>query len=275
MRIIKILSSGHSGSTVLGAVLGNLPQTIRVGEFTNFYKVVAGTLETCSCGQLPEACGFWKQVLARFDIFLLAHQLTLSDYEKIRVEVESNILKRKPKQEHWSLYVLMTKKLMRCIAEVSGKEVIVDSSKSPARAYALSQVFTGDMLILLLTRDATGVVNSYRRKRGAFPLVPFLFQQLKEHAKFVYVLLRSKSHSERIRYEDLFSQKKMNALLSNMKMDASLNISRPMQNQHVIAGNRFRFQPSFSLQRGESKKVRLPFWDRFLCWLLDIVRRLV
>ena len=83
MRIIYILSAGHSGSTVLGSLLGNCTDTRHIGEFTNFTKVHAGTLETCSCGKLPAECEFWAGVIEEFESYLRGMGLTLDDYEVV------------------------------------------------------------------------------------------------------------------------------------------------------------------------------------------------
>ena len=93
MSVIYILSSGHSGSTVLGSLLGNTNNSIHIGEFANFYKVYSGQLETCSCGELPEKCEFWSKIIIEFSNYLESLSKDIHYYEKLRIKVESSILK--------------------------------------------------------------------------------------------------------------------------------------------------------------------------------------
>ena len=66
MRIIFINTPGHSQSTVLGALLSNLPKSICIGESYNLFtrdlslRGPESTNEYCSCGKPYAACSFWK-----------------------------------------------------------------------------------------------------------------------------------------------------------------------------------------------------------------------
>ena len=58
------------------------------------------------------------------------------------------------------MYAEMTAALYRSISDVSGKTVILDSSKKPLRTYALLATGTVDVRVLHLVRDGRGVVWS-------------------------------------------------------------------------------------------------------------------
>jgi len=64
-------------------------------------------------------------------------------------------------------YAEYTQILFDTIAELSGAEVIVDSSKSPARALALSRMPGFEVNMLHLVRDVRGVAYSLRKLNNA------------------------------------------------------------------------------------------------------------
>ena len=78
-----------------------------------------------------------------------------------------------PSEEHLR-YGRQTLAIYSAIQRVSGRSVIVDSSKSPVRAVALSRVLGPDLRLLHLVRDPRGVAWSLlkpyvARRRGRRP----------------------------------------------------------------------------------------------------------
>jgi hypothetical protein len=59
--------------------------------------------------------------------------------------------------------------LYEAIEKVSGKEVIVDSSKNPVRAFALTQIKDIDLRLVHLVRDVRGVVCSVMKPHRKDP----------------------------------------------------------------------------------------------------------
>ncbi len=66
-------------------------------------------------------------------------------------------------------YAEYTGALFNAIADLSGADVIVDSSKSPARALALSRTPGLDVRMLHLVRDVRGVAYSLRKLSAPKP----------------------------------------------------------------------------------------------------------
>ena len=275
MRIIYILSSGHSGSTVLGALLGNIKKSLHLGEFINFYKVYSGQLETCSCGELPSECPFWSEIIKRFSKFLKSNNKTIEDYETIRKIVENTILKNETEIYALDLYEEYTKKLFSIIEEVSGKKILIDSSKSPGRAYALSKIFNDHITIILLKRKYSGVIESYQRKREKLSMIKLLISLVKEHCKFVFVINKCNCKTKRINYEDIFSQEKTDEFARKTKIQKSIELRHKIFNKHVIAGNRLRYQPYFYLKRNENHKSFYNLKEKFLIEIAEISRKII
>ncbi|MCG3128947.1 MAG: hypothetical protein CHACPFDD_03843 [Phycisphaerae bacterium] len=61
MRVVYILSPGHSGSTLLGLLLGAHPAVATAGEL-KFVPPGYREGHTCSCGVRMEQCDFWRAV---------------------------------------------------------------------------------------------------------------------------------------------------------------------------------------------------------------------
>lgn len=275
MKIIYILSSGHSGSTVLGAILGNTKESLHIGEFSNFYKVYSGDLETCSCGKTPIECSFWSKVIDDFSNYMKAKKKNIKYYESIRNQVEKSILKNKLQADSMEKYKAYTLKLYSIIGETANVNVIIDSSKSPARAYALSKIYSKDLTIILITRNLKDVIKSYQRKRGKIRILPFLISQIKEHLKFTYVKKRSNCKTYRINYRHLFSKKKMNELLSKIDMKNSFRVEDKILNRHVIAGNRLRYKPTFYLQETETQSSSLKVIEKIWINIAELIRKII
>jgi hypothetical protein len=269
MKVIYILSNGHSGSTVLGSVLANNENRFHIGEFINFYKVCSGKLETCSCGKLPAECEFWSPVIHSFKSHLKTLNLTFEDYEIIRNNAESSLKKTGKADKDINSYITLTHKLFEIIGEVSGKNIIIDSSKVPVRALLLSRTFKNNFSVVYLRRNLFDVVKSYQRKRGEFPLKPFLKASLKSHFKSLYVISAIKKKSYGFNYEDIFEQDKLNRITQKLGYSTAINVKDTFKNEHVIAGNRLRFKKEFKLEAAIPGDYNFKFTDKLLIHLTN------
>lgn len=162
IRVIYVLGYGRSGSTMLNALLGKHPQVESYGEIRNLHAVAAAN-ELCSCHERVADCPFWQEVWERW-----RDQAgdELAGYDQLQERVER--LQRLPKLMLSSVvgtaelarYGRVTRALFEALAAASGQRVIVDSSKYPGRAYALTQVPGLDLRLIHLVRDARGVAYS-------------------------------------------------------------------------------------------------------------------
>ncbi|MEL6945942.1 MAG: hypothetical protein AAFO82_25075, partial [Bacteroidota bacterium] len=65
-KLVYILASRYSGSTLLSFVLGTHPEIATIGELKKIHaKMIAqhGSAKHCSCGKLFLECDFWLQIL--------------------------------------------------------------------------------------------------------------------------------------------------------------------------------------------------------------------
>jgi hypothetical protein len=188
VTVLFIMGVGRSGSTILDIVLGNHPDIESVGEVSNLSSTgwvsrdslrgVAAKklrLPLCTCGKrldIPaideaEACHFWSSV--RREWVERAGQDDIESYPALQEAFERHrywprllYAKYKP-SPRFSLYARLTRAFFEAIRAVSGRPIIVDSSKEPVRAFALSMVPGVDLRLVHLVRDGRGVIASRRR----------------------------------------------------------------------------------------------------------------
>jgi Sulfotransferase family len=164
LHVLYIAGYTRCGSTLLGRLLGALPESVAIGEgAAHYFRPRALTDSPCGCGLCVEACPFWKCVnfsttSHSFDsrLFQLRKFPLLEYYCRQRKAGTQNLLE-------------MMKRLYERVAEETNAHIIVDSSKTPQHAWLLSLISGIDLSIVHLVRDPRGVVNSYRRAKGYLP----------------------------------------------------------------------------------------------------------
>lgn len=63
IRVLYILGSGFSGSTLLGAFLGSHEKIFNLGEVKNYIQDLSAKNTACSCGQNMTECPFCPALL--------------------------------------------------------------------------------------------------------------------------------------------------------------------------------------------------------------------
>lgn len=145
--MVYIAGAERSGSTLLGRILGKNPESVFVGEL----KAISSQIQ-CECGETAESCTKWAKILRRTDIGVL---------EKSKNNLRSaSLIFRRPEIEHLdSVY-----EVYKEIANVFGKKIIIDSSKTPLHMYCLKKCSGINLSIIHLVRDPRAVCDSLWRK---------------------------------------------------------------------------------------------------------------
>lgn len=180
LRLAYILAASHSGSTLLAMLLGAHPEIATVGEL----KLTAlGPVEQyrCSCRRLIRECPFWDAVRASFARAGLDFDLADAgtDWLSGAPALARRWLKplhRGPVLEalrdvllaltpgwrtHASRVAMRTRLLVASVLAVSGKRVLVDSSKIGLRLKFLLRDTTYDLRVIRLIRDGRAVAATY------------------------------------------------------------------------------------------------------------------
>jgi hypothetical protein len=175
--------------------------------------------------------------------------------------------------------------LFEAISVASGKRIIVDSSKSPARALALSGISAFDLRIIHLIRDGRGVVWSMMKKKarrkGVLTNRDFLlswfasFGWLLTNACSDFVLKKAECPGVRVKYEDLIEQPEEVVEKIGRTLEINLNFLQhlllsgdEMAIGHNVAGNRIRKAGSIRLRPDYEWNKHLSGRDMRAFWLL-------
>lgn len=277
-QVIYVAGYGRSGSTLLDTVLANHPDIFGGGELTWLYQQILDN-QTCSCGSPLSDCQFWNQVqsqltdrMPEFDLTRAA-ELTLS-------------------QESWNSwrsrardYTALWDATWDSLAEVSGRQAIVDSSKnsrlSRFRLELLLASESIDVYVIHLVRDPRAVMwstarGSNRKLEAGDNRVSWITpykgliswaysNSCVDHLQARYPHMRLL----RLRYEDFVQQFEPSVeRLSNFLGIDLAETARMVQSEgqldpgHGVAGNRMRRNSQIKLRYDDEWSRRLPWYYR-------------
>ena len=256
MRVIYIAGTSHSGSTLLALMLNAHPAIFAAGEL----KMLHGQLvykdpkkkiyPNCPCGASSVlTCDFWSRVDQRL---MRAYgkslrELDLLDYRNSHEGSEPNSI------------------LLKTISEISGKEFVVDASKSPRRLLYLIQQGL-DVYPVHIIRQPHGQIYSMTKKYGG--LLRHIIRYELVHNR-IRRMLKHIPHGV-VHYEDLVSapESTLRSVLEPLGLEFDLRqLSWAEQENHTVAGNRMRRQHKSQLVLDEKWQDGLNFAQKLVIGL--------
>ncbi|MFW6170495.1 MAG: sulfotransferase [Planctomycetota bacterium] len=256
---VYIAGTGRNGSTVLGMLLAQHPDVFFAGELTHIWR--RGFLENqlCSCGRPFHTCDFWRSVA--MDCFGDNSESTLSDVTKLRDHLSAfaNLPRLLLGQTYLAndsiRYSRIYRELLNSIARISGRRVIVDSSKYPTDLAALLQP-NQPMWVIHLVRDCRAVVYSWRTSKRR-PEIHWKDEDMPRYGPVQTALAwrlfnstierlvsdRGAGHQV-LRYEDLVAGPEMHGkkLLDWVGLERLFEQRQSTACDHSVSGNPCRFQ---------------------------------
>lgn len=227
--IIYIMGSGRSGSTLLSSMLGSQLNIISAGEvynYKNLFESAVSDKRICSCGEKLDECNYWRKVRQNV-VNNTGHELV--DLKDTRPEIF--------KENNFSVF--------SAIKEISGKSIIVDSSKRHYRLKLLLKSKLFRVVIVHLIRDARAYSYSSlltARKNGKSDMV--FYKKLMEWQKKnlgIKAIYGRKPGYIQMRYEDLVSdhasQLSRVTEAFNLPLDGARLFDPEMNESHVFSGN--------------------------------------
>ncbi len=171
LTVLYVGGWGRSGSTILGQILGQVDGFFFVGELPEIWKV--GVLENryCACGKRFRECALWRAVFDRafggmdeVDAAMMVHYRNRGTRNR-HIPLMLLPAARRRLWRRLSFYMQNVARLYVGIQEVTGCEVIVDSSKWPAYGRMLAEIPALDLYVTHLIRDARAVAYSWQRSQ--------------------------------------------------------------------------------------------------------------
>jgi hypothetical protein len=266
LRVLCITGSSRSGSTILGAALGQIDGLFCAGELQRIWDKDWLTDEHCSCGAPILKCPIWsaifKEVIGSYDA-KVARRLRWARNRVVRLYgLPRLLLTRSAEQLPGAVreYLALTERLYHTIQKHTGCRVIVDTSKYPTYSYLLRLVPSLDVRVVHLVRDSRAVAYSWQRfksyptakgirhmERHIAPRSAAAWNALNGLADLLWE--RDEARFRLVRYEDFVSQPRQTfqTILSHAgEPDASPPLvgddTLDIQRHHIIAGNANRFQ---------------------------------
>jgi len=173
IKVVYLTGFWFSGATILGRSLKSSEEVIYVGEIRDYWTKGLKKNEKCSCGERFENCSFWTKVTEEYinsfpvdDIKKISKDLNELEKTKNYFKLRKFIKNKNDNnfRQLLEIYLKHTEKLYESISKVSGKNIIVDSSRLPSRLLALSLSTKIELFPIYMIRDPRGVINSLIKK---------------------------------------------------------------------------------------------------------------
>lgn len=253
-KVLYIMGTARSGSTVLEIMLAANPDVFGAGELT--YLVQDGFLENkdCSCGRPCHSCGLWKKVIATLNM----NEESLRKWSTLQKNIDWHdgffrqcigAVSRKDRQR----YKEFNRRLLEIIGGVTDASVILDSSKYAGRALALKRIVQADAMFICLTRSPAGMMASFQkpnkdeqRPKGPFAAMLYYLVTLIS-LRIASVLLGKRVHP--LRYEALLDDPE--GTLRDIEAWSGIDLAEARRRLrakeafpvgHLVTGNRLRKQ---------------------------------
>lgn len=253
LKVVYITSLSYSGSTLLDLTLGSHSRIVGVGELKGF----STGCDECSCdASTIWDCAFWTRVGKAFSASL---GIPLS---AIRLASDDDCE-----------FVAHNRALFEAIRKVSGKSVIVDSSKSTVRLARLLETDTVHLLPIHLIRPPQAVVYSSMKRRRSLALAAFRYGRRTAQIRSI---LRRREHRV-VRYEELARRPEL--VLRNLVEWIGLSFE-PAQlrwaarERHNFGGNPMRTTTDSTIRPDTSWRTGLAVWQRAAIAALELTGRL-
>ena len=268
-KLIYIVGAGRSGTTLLDIMLGNSQSAVSLGEINRFYKRngLPPKREVSS-----KTFQFWSKIKSNLtsnnptDFNSLNKLFRKNEYHsaffKSLFKINSNTYKACLKQ----MYV--------AIKENTDQDILIESSKYPARALNLSNYINTNHIeisYIYLKKDPVSVVSSFQKENLEQPKKSFLEANLYYFIVNLLCMVTIKVLSFRghktatIKYDDLILtpeqcieavQKRLNINLKELIKKTEVN--EPLDTGLLFDGNRIRLEETIVL-KNEEKKIKKSF----------------
>lgn len=177
-RVIYIMGAGRSGTTLLDIILGNANDIFSCGELISFPK-----LKGIPHGFEKESKQFlfWKNV--EKSLFEKNKEFQYDDLIRTVNAVEShrtffnNLFRLTPARILKDYYQYIDNFFESLFSHIK-EDIVVDSSKYPGRAFALSRQNKWQIDYIYLIRNPIGVVHSFSKSDVEQPRKGFLFANI-------------------------------------------------------------------------------------------------
>jgi sulfotransferase family protein len=250
LKILYIAGWGRSGTTIVDNILNSYKNVFSTGEL--FYLWHRGLLigRKCGCGVPFRRCTTWQNILS------LAFGDRAPDPEHV-VHLQKQAMRVRHTQQladgtgtaEAEEYLEISTRLYHAIADVTGAELVVDSSKVPSGAALLTRMPGTVPYLLHMVRDPRAVTHSWMRSPSDVGPATSGLHWLVRNAITERLTRSFPDRHARLRYED-FARRPQETLEAVLAMTGVEPADGPfvdentvlLEPNHTIAGNPSRFR---------------------------------
>lgn len=250
IKVIYILGSGHSGSTLVDLVLGSHSAIESGGEFAKYIDYVdpasprPAEKRLCTCGVAVDACPHWQAVRV-----------------KLRSDYGSDLLNTKAVDD--AEFERANARVIAAILSTTGKSIFCDSSKQTERCLQLMASDRFDLWVVHLVRDGRAVGYSYKRKYHTY--LPEVWRWAASNTHLSARLTRQLGERYMfVRYEDFTAdpRRETSRILASLGLTfEEVQLAFRDHAHHNLAGNRMRRQAGNQIERDTTYLQALSPWE--------------
>ena len=270
-KIIYILGSGRSGTSLLEILLGNHPEIFNCGELNRFpsrngYPPL----------KVPNSSdyNFWMKIrekaVSGFDLYNQQKLHKKFEYHVGLVKRLFGIFDRVEYQQYRKFVSTIFEELFK----QTDQPIITDSSKYPGRALNLSEFSDFEVKYIYIKRNPMAVVRSFAKKDLEQPSKGWIkanvyYFVVNLLCQIVYRRVQKKHITVKVKYEDLvrdpvdtigYIEKELgisfHLLKTKIKAENELNVG------NLFDGNRIRLKESIKLKTKPVSPTSLTLIDR-------------
>jgi hypothetical protein len=181
IKVLSIVGTGRSGTTVLAAILGETAGIFNAGELHWVWGRSLSEQRPCGCGRPPAECPIWSRVVegalgvppseqAAGRGGTATAEIVRDERELLARRNRVRLLRGARADASWPALErirAVTENLYANLVDVTGARVIVDASKRPEDAAVLSGIDSVDHYVLHIVRDPRAVVFSWSRAKAS------------------------------------------------------------------------------------------------------------
>jgi Sulfotransferase family len=167
VKVLYIAGWGRSGTTILDNILGSYDSVFTCGELFYLWRRGLAEGRRCGCGEPVRRCATWREILhVAYAGGKPRPRHTAAVQRRVARVRDTRRLARAELTGEAARYRDEMHRLYAAIGAVTGAELIVDSSKTPAGAAVLARISQIDSYLLHMVRDPRAVAYSWMRPKA-------------------------------------------------------------------------------------------------------------
>jgi hypothetical protein len=284
VRVLFLAGMGRSGTTLVERVLAGMPEVVALGEVMHLWRRGLADNELCGCGVPFSECPFWRSVGQ--SAFGGWGTVDVERLERLRHAVDHVrhvpfLLARRGSrfEDARRAYAQHYVSLYRAVHEVTGAQLLIDSSKQASLPHVLAGEPGIDLRVLHCVRDARAVCHAWTKEvqrpeatdspsmmpRYSPPVMASMWML---HNVGTELVSRHKTPVLRLRYEDFLAEpletvRRVAAFAGVSVDDESLRHLTThdvvLATDHTAAGNPMRFVTGrVHLRRDDAWRTHMP-----------------